>query len=255
MNEQQFEALNNPPILETALNVSLQREHFDKKELENIISEIAPNALSQKEVFEDKIEYKCLVNGERDVRETREFLGMRVAVEKNLVISILNLKSANTILFACSILPPYSSWNDFINRSLPLLQKFITIAKSERILRMGVRSIDRIIVKGLSPLVNYLRAMPPSPLEKGGALIDNFLYQESFYYIDTKLRASLVRRAEEVAGEKKSFIIDTDVYAIANERELRYPIEDRLLEDMHKLRNELFFGTIGSSALEEARKQ
>jgi hypothetical protein len=32
MNEQQFEALNNPPILETALNVSLQREHFDKKE-------------------------------------------------------------------------------------------------------------------------------------------------------------------------------------------------------------------------------
>jgi len=252
--DKKFETLKTPPILETTLSVSLQRAHFSKDELVRIMNGVAANALSKEDIIESNFVCANLPNGTPNVSQSQRWAGFRVTVEKNLVITILNLKDENAVQVACSILPPYSAWAVFIGKAMPLIKKFCENALAERILRVGVRSINRIVVDGLFPLTDYLRAMPPDPLSKGGAFIDGFSYVESFYYPNTKLRAVLIRRAEDVAGHKKSFIIDIDVCALSKEYELSNPFDGSLLDELHELRDGLFFGSIGKSALEEARR-
>lgn len=252
--DKKFETLKTPPILETALSVSLQRAHFSKDELVRILDGVVANTLSKDDIIERDVVCANLPTGVPNVSQSQRWAGLRVTVEKNLVITILNLKAENAVQVACSILPPYSAWSVFIEKAMPLIRNFCSNALAERVLRVGVRSINRIVVDGLFPLTDYLRAMPPDPLSKGGAFIDGFSYVESFYYPDTKLRAVLIRRAEDVAGRKKSFIIDTDVCALSKEYDLSNPFDGSLLDELHELRDRLFFGSIGTSALEEARK-
>jgi uncharacterized protein (TIGR04255 family) len=147
-----------------------------------------------------------------------------------------------------SRLRPYPKWAAFEAEGRRLWRVFTDLAAPSQIQRLGVRFINRIPVRAIDSLGEYLREPPTRPLSLP---LKNFLYQSMFEVPTTDFGVNVVKTlqtSESGGNVSHALIVDTDVFT-----KRPMPCEEKLLDDrlpkMRQLKNAVFFGLLTEKAI------
>jgi uncharacterized protein (TIGR04255 family) len=190
-------------------------------------------------------------DGTSEVSHRNQWNGFRIQDENHHVAQF----TQTGVVF--SRLEPYEKWKSFQAEAMRFWDIFLEVAVPTTVQRLGVRYINRIVLKSGENLSTYLKIKP-------SAIADLELPTESFFYQDTyqipgyPYYANWVRTIQSqpsasVDYQHPALIIDIDVFTtseiIASDRE-------SLIKHLHEMRwikNKIFFSCITQTALEEFR--
>lgn len=152
--------------------------------------------------------------------------------------------------FVFSRQAPYQHWAAFSGEAMQLWRIFQDMAKPEAINRIGLRFINRIEL----PLGDgdFERFIDPTPQPPRGMDLPfyGFLHQETFAIPNYPYAVNLIRTIQPPQGSGGiAIIIDIDVFTL----QVGVFTESRIvqmLEEMHWLKNKVFFGSVTDAALE-----
>ena len=153
--------------------------------------------------------------------------------------------------FSFGQLAPYPDWTTFFSEAMKLWKLHQTFAHIEHANRLGLRFINRIPMNQSvgDDLENYLEQTPHSP--SGLKLpVMKFFYHDTHEVPSYPYSVNIVRTIQrDTTTNDIGIILDIDVYT---NRDL--PIEDEVLQksfdEMHWLKNKIFFGSITETLLE-----
>jgi uncharacterized protein (TIGR04255 family) len=156
--------------------------------------------------------------------------------------------------FTFSRLAPYQDWNDLQNEMLRLWEIHVKAADPDKIVRIGLRFINRIDLPLTTvEMQDYIPSFPKQPLgleklnQASFLHIDNFQVPNYGYAIN--VTKTLERGVPDKAGVVNSWgvILDIDVATGANiEINDVAQIKTKLAE-MRWLKNKVFFGSISDN--------
>ena len=156
-----------------------------------------------------------------------------------------------------SRLEPYEEWESFQAEAMRFWDIFLEVAVPTTIQRLGVRYINRIVLKSGENPSNYLKIMP-SALTGLELPTESFFYQDTYqipgypYYVNW-VRTIQAQPITSVDYQHPALIIDIDVFTtnqlIASDRESLV----KHLHEMRWIKNKIFFSCITQTALEEFR--
>ena len=150
---------------------------------------------------------------------------------------------------AFSRVKSYESWENFKTEALRVWDVFVELAEPKTIRRLGVRFINRILLKQDESISTYLTS---EPYRLSGLEISpkSFFYQDTYLVSNYPYQINLVRTIQPEqsgAGSEKALIVDIDVFT--NEvSSIRENLNQQLAE-MRWLKNKIFFSNITETAL------
>jgi len=152
--------------------------------------------------------------------------------------------------FAFSRLKPYEDWNHLIrdaHRLWDIYKKYVSPLVPSR---LGVRFINRIEAASEGWIEDYLADAPGPPCGLDWPF-NGFFHHDTFCVPDTPYSVNLIRLLEAAQPPTKpniSFIIDIDVF-VTSPLELDN-IWSHHLDNIHDIKNEVFFKSVTHSELE-----
>ncbi|MCL1490856.1 MAG: TIGR04255 family protein [Pseudanabaena sp. Salubria-1] len=150
---------------------------------------------------------------------------------------------------AFSRVQSYESWKNFKNEALRVWDVFVELAEPKTIRRLGVRFINRILIKQDESISTYLKS---EPYRLSGLEISpkSFFYQDTYQVAGYPYQINLVRTIQPNqtgSGSEQALIVDIDVFT--NEvSSIRDDLNQQLAE-MRWLKNKIFFSNITDTAL------
>ncbi len=150
---------------------------------------------------------------------------------------------------AFSRVKSYESWENFKTEALRVWDVFVELAEPKTIRRLGVRFINRILVKQDESISTYLKS---EPYRLSGLEISpkSFFYQDTYQVAGYPYQINLVRTIQPHqtgSGSEQALIVDIDVFT--NEvSSIRDDLNQQLAE-MRWLKNKIFFSNITETAL------
>lgn len=145
-----------------------------------------------------------------------------------------------------SRLAPYEDWQRFHAEAMRFWQTFRELAAPEGIQRLGVRYINRILLRDSERPSVYLNQ---APAQFAGLDVrpHSFVYQDTYAMPNSAYQVNLVRAVQ--TQPNPALIVDIDVFskrAIALESEA----QTNMLEQLRALKNKIFFNCITQTALD-----
>jgi len=157
--------------------------------------------------------------------------------------------------YALSQLAPYPGWDAYFARFKRDWETFRHVTNNRKIIRIGVRFINRIDVRVTEPIIEqseYLNVYPQTPDLLGPMQAYGVQAQIVLADIDCSLSVNSSSVPSPLLGHV-SFILDLDIY-----REVETPQRDdgvyTLLNDIRFKKNEVFEACITNQARELFRK-
>ena len=244
--------LKNPPLLETSLSVDFKSNSLGEDQVRDGVSKVTAEFSDYNPILENSINID-LTSTAPELKETKIWRGGYFKKDDHHIL-IIRVSGNGCVTIAYSMVDTYTKWEDFSSDARKVIQNVQDALNFADVCRIGVRCIDRLKkpFEGCS-LKDVIKLLPDSIADLGDEDIKEFFYRDTKYYLKYKLYATLIRvsqRSQGIAG--LSYIIDTDVFDFPKE-----VVDDRywdsLLPRMRKLKDELFFGSIGNKALEVYR--
>jgi uncharacterized protein (TIGR04255 family) len=141
--------------------------------------------------------------------------------------------------FSFNKLPPYTRWEEIYPETMRLWDLYRSAAKPVQVRRVGVRYINRIDVPS-TDFSRHLTALPQIPPELP-QVTRSFLSRVVLYDARRDVSASLTQASETtVQNLAVTVLLDIDAF---KEDPAGDNIE-QVLEALHALKNEMFFGSI-----------
>lgn len=240
--------LSRPPLVETAFCVNMRCKILQFDEIVAIVKTIAPTYIKHEEIHRQEIHVSNGTDGA--IRQVDKVVGARFRKDANHILTLQG-NGADEMLFAYSLLSPYSSWNEFIKEALSLYGKFKLQVSIDAIVRIGVRSIDRIIpMAGLLNLRDILKVVPPGVAGLDSPVVKDFLYKDTIYSKELNLHVTMIRATQSgIPGSLPNVILDTDVF-FTNEGLVSDHFLERRLEDVRAMKDHVFKNSVGEKYLE-----
>lgn len=156
--------------------------------------------------------------------------------------------------FAFSRLAPYEQWDSFVGEALSLWRKYVHLTKPLEIQRMGVRFINRIVIKPeWLRLRDYLTDAPESLAGMEIPLV-RFMQGNTFLAPDHNylINLNLVFQPTDGATPTPAIIVDTDV---STTQALNFAENklDAKLKEMRWLKNKFFFASLTPKLIESLK--
>jgi len=156
--------------------------------------------------------------------------------------------------FSFSRLKPYDQWETFVEEALSLWNKYASLTKPPEIQRLGVRFINRIVIRPEWPLLGDYLIDAPQSLAGMGLPLVNFLHNNTFevpehnYFINL----NLALQPSDGTNPSPAIIVDTDV-ATTNTLNLTENKLESKLEEMRWLKNKFFFASLTKKLIESLK--
>jgi len=226
--------LPKAPIIEAVINIQCQPVgSLDL--VEKFSLEIAEEFPTKKNFYE--ITAKTTFSKEITTDATRTHTGFRLVSkdEKNVIVA-----KTNGLIF--SRLNPYTHWEELKNGAKKYWVIYNDLLKPKIIDRLAIRYINQIDMAKAEDLKQYLQLNPKFPELIGNA--DNFFLR--LVAPQNEIGATLIlteAQTESTSEEKKSFILDIDLFreqqSITNENEIW-----KTLDLFRDRKNDIFFNAI-----------
>lgn len=247
--------LTNPPITEMALSVTLEVPAMSESAVDALVVQLDSGFQRFGTIQSGLIGYNAKTD-ETHCAEPRQWIGSRYRKDGNVYVSIHNV-STNAVVFACSLLRPYESWEVFTQVALPYMRKVCVSIEPTKCHRFGVRTVNRLLPPpsdGKIPLRNVIKNVSHGITGIGEPDICEFFHRDTLHLPDYEdLYVTIIRTTQPQQGGKcPAVILDTDVYAYGDVV-LANPEFDSLLQKVHMVRNKVFFDSIGDVCLEGCR--
>jgi len=156
--------------------------------------------------------------------------------------------------FTFSRLAPYQDWDDLQDEVLRLWEIHIQAADPDKIVRIGVRFINRVDLPLTTvELKDYIPSFPQQPLGLEMLNQENFLHIDHFqvpnYNYSVSVTKTLERGAQDAAGTFQSWgiILDVDVSTLQHLDVKDFGQIRTKLAEMRWLKNKVFFGSISDN--------
>ena len=152
--------------------------------------------------------------------------------------------------FTYNKLAPYTSWAAIYPRALSFWREYASVAQPVSTVRVAVRFINKIrLPLPIRDLSDYLRAAPIVPPELPQQL-RHFLTRVVMYEPVQDISAILTQALEPSMPQDHIIILfDTDAF-----RDVREPVDspeiERTFQNLHRLKNRIFFKSLTPQALE-----
>jgi uncharacterized protein (TIGR04255 family) len=147
--------------------------------------------------------------------------------------------------FTYNRLAPYTAWSAVLPEALRLWELYTETAGPAFVSRVALRYLNQLRLPMTSgdDLGKYLSALPPMPPGAPGGF-SGFLSRISTYDPYTGLAANVTQALE---GPEPTIILDVDVFK-AGEVETSTLKLTPILQTLHHLKNDIFFGSITDDA-------
>ena len=156
--------------------------------------------------------------------------------------------------FTFSRLAPYQDWDDLQDEVLRLWEIHIQAADPDKIVRIGVRFINRVDLPLTTvELKDYIPSFPQQPLGLEMLNQENFLHIDHFqvpnYNYSVSVTKTLERGVQDAAGTFQSWgiILDVDVSTLEHLDVKDFGQIRTKLAEMRWLKNKVFFGSISDN--------
>ena len=156
---------------------------------------------------------------------------------------------------AFSRLTPYEKWDSFAAEAWRLWRMFADIAQPSEVQRLGVRYINRIILRQLKEVRENLTS-PPECLESVGLPTVGFLYQSQHAVPGKPYEVNVVRTIQPPGPDKDDelgLIVDVDVGTTRTLACQEAELQGHLTV-MHWLKNKVFFSLLSPEAIRRFEK-
>jgi uncharacterized protein (TIGR04255 family) len=152
--------------------------------------------------------------------------------------------------FSFSKLQPYDSWDSFAGEALALWQKYAALTKPSEVQRLGVRFINRIVMKPEWPNPEDYLTNAPQPLAGGAFPMAGFFHSNTFIGPDRNylINLNLALQPADGANPTSAIIVDTDVFT-TNALNLAENTLETKLGQMRWLKNKIFFASLTSKLI------
>jgi len=156
---------------------------------------------------------------------------------------------------AVSRLTPYQSWDVFSADAWGLWRIFADMTQPSEVQRLGVRFINRIVLRRREEVQDILTS-PPECLEDIGLPTVGFLYQSRHSVPDTPMEINVVRTIQPPAPDKPNefgLILDIDAGTTQPFACDNATLKEKL-ETMHWLKNKVFFSLLSQATILRLQK-
>lgn len=242
--------LSDSPLIETALSVSIVAPPMMR---DAMLGFCEKNAHDFK-IIRD-IEERTMVFAFSDrpsVDDKKAWSGIQLKKNDNLVLTLKN--DHDSVVFMFSVLRPYTSWNDLHRYAKPILDAFLLLFQAPKIVRVGIRSINRIFAPYVNcPVTDMIKTVPPDIDGLQSPSMYEFSYQDTMYYPQFGLFSTVRRFTQPIPNDPRfAAILDIDVFTQPN-RTFNADQLEELTGKIVELKDAVFFGTIGEKCLEVYR--
>jgi uncharacterized protein (TIGR04255 family) len=150
--------------------------------------------------------------------------------------------------FTLNRLPPYENWDTFRSEAKRLWEIYRTFVRPARVIRVAVRSINRIDIPPFRELKDYFKTFPEIssdlPQTLNGYVMQLLVAQEEFGGMLSLIQATVPAPKADVV----SINLDIDLY---KESTTEFEIDENIWELLERLRNkknDIFEGCITDKA-------
>jgi len=161
----------------------------------------------------------------------------------------LHIAQFNKDAFVFSRLKPYENWEQLSGEAFRLLSIYHELIKPTKVMRIGLRFINRIAVKQEKvELADYYK-YPPEPLKELDWTLNGYLHHDVIRVPETEYAVNLIKTVQNIPGEI-GLILDIDVF-----RQNPFEYDNRhikkCLEEMRWVKNKVFFCSLTDKIIKE----
>lgn len=247
-----FERLAKAPIVEAVIDFRARGvSPWEEREISSRLAEAIPEYPAQKRIssFSLAAQFDLSQGPEPAASASQQhgWLGVRVASSDGKHVAMFTRNG-----FSLSRLAPYESWGQFRAEADRLWILHREMAGVAEVQRIGVRFINRLNLPADAPLEDYLAGAGEAP---GGLQTQGFLYQNTLAVPGHPYNVTLVRTGQ-AAGDRlpdgTTLLLDIDAYCARAASTQPDVIADHL-ENLHLLKNHVFFSALTEKALQLCR--
>jgi len=150
--------------------------------------------------------------------------------------------------FTFNRLAPYTRWEDIRDEALRLWGLYREVAQPERLERVALRYINKLAVPPRGPLETYLSVTPPA-IPGLPSHIGSFLMRLAAFDPETHYLSNVTLALEKDAADaiRSLIILDIEAYTATGLGLSAHELMP-ILERLHVMKNEIFFGCITEEA-------
>lgn len=232
--------LRNAPIMEALLDIRvISRPGFRAEEFRQLREQMAAKYPSMEEQRGFQTEFG--VKDGKPVPPTQTELGLTGVFFWTQ--DRLNAAQFRTDGFTFNRLRPYTSWEMIFPEAMRMWGLYTAVARPERVIRVALRSINRMIIPmPTGELSDYLAAPPGLPpdldLKLGG-----FLTAVTLEDPQGGTAANVTTALEPPSGEGVPLILDIDAYKTVA-MDPQDPEVQETFQALRVLKNDVFFGSL-----------
>lgn len=179
------------------------------------------------------------------------FRGVRFTSDDDKYVCAFNREG-----LVVSRLEPYETWELFRDEAMRLWDLHARLGQPSIIERIGLRFINRIpLPSGKIEFSDFLETAPKPPRNVNLPIIE-FLHKDSFSVPETSFQVNIVRTLQRPSTPETrnyALILDIDVYSHETISPNSKTIKE-VLENMRKLKNHVFVGSITSELYDKLLK-
>jgi uncharacterized protein (TIGR04255 family) len=240
--------LTQAPITEAIIDFRIEpAKEFPLDKLSDLIEKISDTypQHERRNLFESKFE---IVPSQRQVSQSTQEKGLHGFFFRSE--DGQNLAQFRVNGFTFNRLKPYTSWDTIFKEAQRLWNLYVDIMYPEFVTRIAVRYINHLkLPLPIKELSQYLTATPqiPEDLPKN---ISSFLIRMTLVEEQTSIKANVTQALESSVDSKHvPLIFDIDVYKRGS-FEPADPEIWRILQDLRKMKNRIFFSYITEDTVE-----
>lgn len=242
-----FPKLNRAPIVEGLIDLRLRpQQPITLEQLSQIDAQIITEYPSKKDIRAIQAAIQIGAEAGQHIISSEQVIGYRYESKENSFVFQARIDG-----FTVSRLAPYSNWEELLDETKRLWNIYSALVNNATIVRIAIRYINKINFPG--PAVDfdeYLTAGPKIPKDLPQGLME-FLTRTVVPFDDHKALAVLTQAYEptQPSSSYLPVILDIDVF-----HEGAYDSQEgefwQILEDLHDLKNKIFFSSITEKTLE-----
>jgi uncharacterized protein (TIGR04255 family) len=244
---QEFPALAHAPSIEAVIHWQAPASKtLDPEKLKEELTKRLPDY----PICEPQIDLEFLasasLDGSSEVSHRTQWNGFRLQDDQTRHVAQF---TPHGVLL--SRLEPYEEWQTFQSEAMRFWGIFLELANPIAIERLGVRYINRILLKNGEQPSLYLRTMPPNPpgIELSS---EAFFHQNSYQVPNYPYHINWVQTIQPQGADPsdgQALIVDIDV-STSDLIELDHSTLTQRLLEMRWLKNKFFFSCMTETALQ-----
>ncbi len=247
---EKFPKLPSPPIVEAVIHWRAPAARaWEKKDLLDFLGKKLPDYSEVRDQYQFQIEGRLGADGSSAHSSQGIWAGFRLEKKKDGVHYVAQFLRDGLVF---SRLKPYERWEPFVEEAKRAWKFFVEFGRPERILRLGVRFINRIPVD-VEDLGRYL-AFPPGKPKNIPLSIEGFFHRSTYRMESLPYRVHVVTALQPPLpqGERRHGLI-LDIDAFGGE----YPVRgdgdswENSLEELRVLKNEIFFSFLTEECIRD----